>query len=568
MSSTVSVISPRGRRDTWTAGAFRVASAAFTAAALVSTATLFDEASATALSLAVTFAVGAGLFAFMEIAYGGWAARAEERRIRTTLLAHQLALATTRGHRLADDQPGRLIQLMTDNAERVTEFRQAYLGQTIAAMFVPFLTLTYVALAIDGWVGGVVLLLCPLIPVLLRVFMRFFRKTSANSRKQRGILANRYLDAIRNLTTIRLLGAGARVEQELRVVGEANRGTIMRLLAGNQVVIIIVDGLFGLLLVSATALLVIARSDGLSTGQMVAIALLTVLLLEPLQQVAGFFYIGMGGIASQKAIRAHLEAAAAAPPSVEVKPAAARASSVPLAIELSGVRFDHGRGEVLRGIELEVKEGERVAIVGRSGAGKSTLLSLVRGTLAPQEGTIRVFGTLALGPNSAELRRLNASVSQSTWMFTGTIADNLRIAREEATAAEMWEALEQAEVADEVRGMPHGLDTHLGEGAALVSGGQAQRISLARAFLSGRKLLLLDEPTSHVDIESEARILDALARLPRSWTVVMITHRPALLRLADRVFTLKDGVLTAGATEETEATGAIGAIEGEEATHG
>lgn len=111
-------------------------------------------------------------------------------------------------------------------------------------------------------------------------------------------------------------------------------------------------------------------------------------------------------------------------------------------------------------------------------------------------------------------------------MFTGTIAQNLEMGRPGASEEQMWEALRRAHVAEEVRRMPQGLHTHLGEGATLVSGGQAQRISIARALLSGRKLLLLDEPTSHVDLESERKIAQALSELPRDWTVLMTTAVP------------------------------------------
>ncbi len=544
MATSGSVISAQGQRDTLLVGAFRLALAACTAGALYCVARFFDGVRLPEAILGLL--LGAGLFASLELAYGGRAARAEERRLRRALLARQLELASTKGRRLAEDAPARLIQRMTDNAERVTEFRQAYLGATIAAMLVPFLTLGFIALAIDAVVGGVVMLLCPLVPILIWGFMRLFRKASADSRRQRGILANRYLDAIRNLTTIRLLGAGARVEQELAVAGEANRGTIMRLLAGNQLVIIVMDGLFGLLLVSATAVLVVLRSELLTVGDMVAISLLTVLLLEPLQQVAGFFYIGMGGIASQRAIRAHLEASAVEArhpmPTASVPPAA-RSPRPELAVELQGLRFDHGRGMVLRGVDLEIATGTRVAIVGRSGAGKSTLLGLLRGTLSPQEGTLCVGGVPAQEQAPQDLRGRSATVSQATWMFTGTIAENLRLAQPDATEAQLWEALERAEVADEIRRMPHGLNTYLGEGAVLVSGGQAQRLSLARALLSRRPLLLLDEPTSHVDIESEGRIVDALAALPRELTLVMVTHRLSMLKLADQAYELIDGRL-------------------------
>lgn len=438
----------------------------------------------------------------------------------------------------------RVVAMATDNAERVTEFRQVYLGATIAAVLIPFVTLFYIAIAIDPVIGFLVMILVPLIPFGIRGFMMLFRKASADSRKQRGQLSNRYLDAIRNLNTIRLLGAGTRIERELSTQGEANRGAIMRLLAGNQIVIIVMDGLFSLVLICLTAGLTIWRSDHLTLGQALTVMLLTILLLEPLQQVAGFFYIGMGGIASQKAIKAYL---GTEPLQAEATSAAADTVFTPeeqLAIQAVQVRYDHGRGEVLQGIDLAVPYGARVAIVGRSGAGKSTLMGLLQGTLPPQAGQLTIASQDITTADLATTRSLSANVAQSTWMFTGTIADNLRIANENASEKDMWEALEQAQVADEIARMPHGLDTHLGEGAALISGGQAQRISLARAFLSGRKILLLDEPTSQVDIESESRIIDAVAKLPRDWTVLMITHRPSLLRIADSVLELNDGRLS------------------------
>lgn len=582
MAADHDVISAAGRRDTRLVGGLRVASAACTAGALVALSRVFAGGSTGAALTAVCFAVLAGAFAFGELSYGGRAARAEERRVRTTLLRRQFALASRVERQEEQRAPASVIQLMTDNAERLTEYRQVYFGATLAALAIPFLTLAYVGIGIDWVVGFGVMLLVPLIPLLIRGFMLLFRKSSAESRRQRALLSRRYLDAIRNLVTIRLLGAGERVERELSAQGEANRGAIMRLLAGNQIVIIVMDGLFALLLICATAGLTVLRADHLDLAETLAIMLLTVLLLEPLQQVAGFFYIGMGGRAAQKAIAAHLArtsdstpsdrapepdpsghpdaesrpsdaarptAGAASAPGAEPSrpPAASDASPAGdgLALELTGVHADYGRGEVLSGIDLHVAAGSRVAIVGRSGAGKSTLLALLRGALPARQGHIRIGGQ-ALDPHDpAATRALSATVAQSTWLFTGTIADNLRLVRPDATEPQMWQALTLAHVAEEITRMPRGLDTHLGEGAALISGGQAQRISLARALLSGRRVLLLDEPTSQVDVESEARIIDAIAGLPRDWTILMVTHRPSLLQVADTVYELREGRLHA-----------------------
>lgn len=292
--SKPSVISAEGRRASAVVGALRILSSIAVAAALVLISHLFAGSDGL-IGWVIAAALAAGFFAFAEHSFGGRAARAEEKRICAELLERQFTLASLPSRKEGEDQPTAIVQLMTDNTERVTEFRQVYLGATIAAVAVPFLTLFYIVFAVDWVVGLTVMALVPLIPVLIGLFMMAFRKSSANSRKERGALAGRYLDAIRNLVTIRMLGAGPRVEAELSEAGERNRGAIMRLLAGNQVVIIVMDGLFSLVLIVVTAALAIARFDHIGLAGLLSIILLTVLLLEPLQQVAGFFYIGMGG---------------------------------------------------------------------------------------------------------------------------------------------------------------------------------------------------------------------------------------------------------------------------------
>lgn len=540
--------------------------AAGTAGTLVGVSHLAFGAGSAVLRMTVASSMVAASGAVAELAMGGRAARAEERRLRADLLRRHFATpAPIEG----SSTPGEVIGLMTDNVERLTEFRQIYLGATLAALAIPFGVLTWVGLAVDPVIGFGVMALVPLIPLLLGGFMKLFRRTSGASRQQRARLSGRYLDAIANLVTIRLLGAGPRVEADLRARGEANRQAVMKLLAGNQIVIIVMDGLFALILICVTAALTVARVDHLKPDQVLAVILLTALLLEPLAQVAGFFYIGMGGMAAQKAIRAHLAATATTAPgpvpalSAETADQRThRGEAAPdlvgdVGVELRGVRFDHGRGAVLDGVDLVVPAGGRVAIVGRSGAGKSTLLGILGGALVPDEGRVVVAGQVlapgreavsAPGADAATVagpsaRALSATVSQATWLFTDSIAENLRMARPDATDRELWDALEAARVADEIRRMPRGLQTQVGEGAGLLSGGQAQRVSLARALLSGRKVLLLDEPTSQVDIESEARIIAAVAALPRDITIVMVTHRRSLLAVADHTWELVDGKL-------------------------
>ena len=435
--------------------------------------------------------------------------------------------------------PAQLVTLMTDNAERMSEYRQVYLGATLAALAIPFLTLAYVT-SLDPLLGLGIMAACPLVPLAIWGFMRLFRKVSATSRKERGRLAVQYLDALRNLIPIRLLNAGRRTEERLRAQGETNRRAIMRLLAGNQVVIIVLDGAFSLLLICWSVHLIGSRlaAGAITPGQGLSVALLLTLMLEPLVQVAGFFYIGMGGMASQRAIEQQLSHIPAERPT-----AASGTAPTESAISLQNVHHDYGRGPVLNGLDLEVPYGAKVAIMGPSGAGKSTLLSLLRGTLPAQRGAVVLDGRDLGALEPEQVCRISACVAQSTWLFSGTVADNLRIANPGATDEELWEALRRAHVADEVERMPQGLDSDVGERGQLISGGQAQRLSLARAFLSGRRILLLDEPTSQVDVVSEAAIIDALAGIGPEWTVLMVTHRRSLLSIADAAHELRDGVL-------------------------
>ena len=187
-----------------------------------------------------------------------------------------------------------------------------------------------------------------------------------------------------------------------------------------------------------------------------------------------------------------------------------------------------------------------------SGAGKSTLVSLVSGDLLPARGTLRVDGTALTPATQDEVRAASAVVAQSTWLFTGTIADNLRLADPGATEARMWQALEAANLAEEVRLMPEGLDTLLGEQGLGLSGGQAQRVSLARAFLADRPLLVLDEPTSQVDLDSEARIVEAVERVSAGRTVLTVSHRAGAVAGADRVLRVQDGRVAVVATTDKQ----------------
>ena len=486
----------------------------------------------------------------------------EEAHLRRLTLAHLLGLGPARA---ADVRSGATASLLTDGAERVALYRQTFLAPTLAAAAAPLLVLIELAVVVDVVPALVLAAAVIMVPAFIVWCHSRLRASSSDSRRARMRLAAEYLDAIQGLRTLTLARAAERTSARLRLEGESNRRAVMGLLAGNQLVILLTDGLFSLFLITAAAGLALLRlSTGvIDVGDALAIVLTSYVLLEPLAHVGAFFYVGMGGMANQRAIRRILSRPlphSTTSPGARTSPAATAQSS----IVLDDVEATWGADPVLEGVDLNVRRGESLAIVGPSGAGKSTLMAVLAGNLLPSSGSVRVEGTELSSVTQDEVRSASALVAQTTWLFTGTIADNLRLAQPYATPSQMWQALEVARLDKEVALMPEGLETQVGEAGLGLSGGQAQRLSLARAFLADRPVLLLDEPTSQVDLASEAAIVKSIEQLARGRTVVTISHRAGALTAVDRTVRVE-----AGAVHEAggaSAPGPAGAAPDQEAT--
>ena len=205
------------------------------------------------------------------------------------------------------------------------------------------------------------------------------------------------------------------------------------------------------------------------------------------------------------------------------------------------VDFSYGNASILENVNLTVEPGEIVQIAGRSGAGKSTLLKLIMRFWDPDRGVVSVSGKDVRRVNTASLRATEGFMTQDTHLFTGTIRDNLLIARPDATDAELEEALDKAALTALMTRLLHGIDTPVGELGDFLSGGERQRIGLARVFLHDAPLVLLDEPTSNLDSLSEAAVLGALADNREGKTIVIVSHRPSASRIADRAYSVEHG---------------------------
>lgn len=536
-----------------------ILSTIFTGATFVLVGTIIDAAykqnpiSSQQIAATVVLAALAALTVGISLFVTQSSAAKEELQLRHRLVGHLMDLGT---QERSAERTGSIVSLLTDDVERISFYRQTFIGPMIGSMLAPVVTILIIGTTIDWEIAGWMALVIPFVPLFIASFEVIFRKVSGKTVSARRLLSAQYLDAIQGLTTLRTFRAAKRTAHDLEDIGETNRVSMMRMLFGNQLVILVVDAVFSLAMITlASFLAYLALRDGdISIGQAIAVVLLSTLMLEPLDRIGQFFYVGMGGLAAQRKARAFLHEKPAyhvisgeKQAALDDAQAAAKAAATPGAITMHNVTFSYGTEDaartVLNNIDLTITPGEHVGLVGTSGGGKSTLAGLVLGDLTPRDGAVTVDGRVVAELPAADIRLGTAAVNQTTWLFTGTLADNLRIAKPNATTEEMWTALDKAALADEVRNMPDELDTQVGERGYSLSGGQAQRLAIARAILADAPIMVFDEPTSHVDINSESAILQSMEKVGAGKTVLTIAHRATALRDVDRILSLHNGKL-------------------------
>ncbi|WP_353066317.1 ABC transporter transmembrane domain-containing protein [Arcanobacterium hippocoleae] len=340
----------------------------------------------------------------------------ESLRMRQGLLHQAFRLGPARFN---GAETGSILSTLTDSVERVTAYRQGYIGQLFGAVLTPFLTLAVIAFFID-WLSAVILFLCiPLVPLAIGGFQQLFRQDSNTSRQMREQLAGQFLEAIQGLPTLVGINAAKTTGEKLANTGEANRVALMRLLARNQLLLFVMEAVFSLFLVTLAIVLAYLRfqAGALSIGGSFALILLTTQLTTPINEVGGFFYIGLGGRAGMRAIRDFMQRES----NWQKQHCQLAANPGELAenfISLDGINFSYdGKTKVLRNLDLQVPAGTTTVLLGKSGGGKSTLLSIIGGDLVPAEGDIRIGGVELCADTQDEIRAKSAVVRQQTWLF-------------------------------------------------------------------------------------------------------------------------------------------------------
>jgi len=406
--------------------------------------------------------------------------------------------------------------------------------------------------AIAPKLAALLLLGIPLVLLPIIVMGRRLRKLSQSTQDRIADVGATVSETLRAMKIVQAFGQEAREAQRFETVVGAGFATAKRRIRMRAVMTAIVIALiFGSITMVMWQGAVDVASGKLSGGSIAAFILTGGIVAGAFGALAEVY----GDIVRAAGAAARLSELLGAEPDIRAPALPAALPSPPRGrLEFDHVAFRYPtRPEVLAldDISMVVEPGEMVAVVGPSGAGKSTILQLAQRFYDPESGAIRLDGTALRDADPADIRARLAVVPQETVIFGASARDNLRYGRWDADDSAIWAAAEAANAATFLRALPDGLDTFLGEAGARLSGGQRQRLAIARALLRDAPLLLLDEATSALDAESERLIQDALDRLMRGRTTIVIAHRLATVRAADRIIVMDQGRIVEQGTHQS-----------------
>lgn len=442
---------------------------------------------------------------------------------------------------VSGERTGELAVTAVEGVDRLDGYLRLFLPQLAGAVLVPAIVLAAV-FRLDMLSGVILLVTAPLLPVFA---LLIGAAADGLARRQYGLLSRlsaHFLDVVQGLTTLKLLGRSQEQANVVARVGTEYQRTTLALLRVAFLSALAVE----MAATISVALVAVQVGLRLLHGRMDFFQALVVLVLAPefylpLRTLGSRFHARAAGLSAADRI---FEVLQAEPGRVEpVQPAAARAgAALRRELVLRDVHYEYERGRAaLLGVSFTVAAGSCVALVGPTGAGKSTIMALLLRFLEPQAGEILVDGERLSQIEPEAWRAGLAWVPQAPVVFRGSLADNLRLADPGASMERVVEAARKAQLHDWVITLPEGYQTQVGEGGVGLSGGQVQRLALARAFLKDAPLLLLDEPTSQVDPDLEASLRVATELLMQGRTTLIIAHRLNTVYRADQIVVLSRG---------------------------
>lgn len=435
-----------------------------------------------------------------------------------------------------------VVQLAVEGVDQLEVYFGSYLPQLCYSILAPltlFAVLSFVSLPC-----AVLLFLCvPLIPMTIVAVQRFAKKLLGKYWGEYTSLGDSFLENLQGLTTLKIYQADAHQHQKMNEQSERFRKITMKVLSMQLNSIIVMD----LIAYGGAALGMILAVWQFHTGSLSLFGALLVILLAaefflPMRLLGSYFHIAMNGMAAADKLFALLD----------LPDAQTGTHTFPkdCTVVCKGLRFGYESDrEILRGIDFSVPPGRFVALVGESGCGKSTLAAILMGRIRGFQGELTIGGIPILDIAEDALTANITYVGHQSYLLRGTVRDTLKMGNPEATDADFWRVLEQVKLADFLRAQ-QGLDTELEENGVNFSGGQRQRLAVARALLHDTSIYIFDEATSNIDIESENAIMEQIKGLARNKTVILISHRLANVAGAHPIYVLRQGVIAEQGTHE------------------
>ena len=429
-------------------------------------------------------------------------------------------------------QTSEIVQISVEGVEQLETYFGAYLPQFFYAMLAP-LTL-FIVLGFVNVPAAAVLLVCvPLIPAAIAAVQTWAKKLLSKYWGQYTALGDTFLENLQGLTTLKIYRADDFKNDEMNVEAEKFRKITMKVLTMQLNSITIMD----LIAYGGAALGIVMSVTQYSKGNVSLAGCLLIIMLSadffiPMRQLGSFFHIAMNGMAAGQKIFRLLDL----PEAEEKKADCPKGDIVCRDLHFS---YDNDR-EILSGVNMTFKRGAFTAIVGESGCGKSTISAILTGRNKGYGGSVSVGETELPEIREADLMENITYISHQSYLFKGTVRDNLLMGKPDASDSELWEVLERVNLADFVRN-EKGLDTGLSEKASNLSGGQCQRLALARALLHDSPIYIFDEATSNIDVESENDIMNEIQNLAESKTVILISHRLVNVVKADAIYVMVNG---------------------------
>ena len=488
--------------------------------------TLWATAAVVVLALVIRFlcTTGASRMSYLS-------SKAVKKTLREKIYEKLLRLGASYNEQVKTSE---VVQVAVEGVDQLETYFGAYLPQFFYAMLAP-LTL-FAVLCFVNVPSAIVLLICvPLIPIAIAAVQTWAKKLLSKYWGQYTALGDTFLENLQGLTTLKIYQADEFKNKEMNAEAEKFRKITMKVLTMQLNSITIMDLIaYGGAALGGIMAVTQYMGNHVSLAGCLLIILLAADFFLPMRQLGSFFHIAMNGMAASDKIFRLLDLP-------EHKQEVSESFPSRHDIACSGLRFSYEPDrEILHGVDLQFTQGSFTALVGESGCGKSTIAAILMGRNKGYTGSVTIGGVELKDVNENSLLRNITYVSHQSYLFKGTVRDNLLMGKPSASDDELWAVLERVNLAGFLKA-EQGLDTHLLEKAGNLSGGQCQRLALARALLHDSPVYIFDEATSNIDVESENDIMAEIHRLAKTKTVILISHRLANVAQADNIYVLDSG---------------------------